>query len=104
MGTTLEVERRSHYLVNWTSCQRHFGKSVEEYVERFKAEILRLAPPDESQNDLIWLFKKGFPHTIRTLFMTSINSNSVEAVINEALEISSSLDIDKEVPKCTPTD
>ena len=63
---------------------------------------MRLAPPDESQNDLIWLFMKGLSQAVRTLFVTSRHSNSVEAVINEALEIVSSLDIEEEVPEYRP--
>ena len=41
---------------------------------------------------------------VKTLFVTSIHCNSVEVVINEALDITSSLDIDEEVLENTPMD
>ena len=75
---------------------------MEDYVEQFKTEILSLVPPDEIQNNLIWLFKWELSYAMKGLFVTSIHSNSVEAIINEVLEIASSLDIKEEVPEYRP--
>ena len=56
-------------------------------------EILSLAHLDESQKNLIYLFWKELPYVMRGLFVTSMNLNSVEAVIQEALDIASYLDL-----------
>ena len=77
---------------------------MEDYVEQFKTEILSLVPPDEIQNDLIWLFKWELSYAMKGLFVTSIHSNSVEAVLQEALIITSCLDLEDNPPDYTPND
>ena len=62
-----------------------------KYVAWFKTEILSLAHPNESQKDLIWLFCKELPYVMRGLFVTSMNLNSVEVVLQEVLGIQATL-------------
>ena len=79
-------------------------ESLQEYVARFKEEILSIAPPDESQKDLIWLFWKELPAVIKGLLEVAPYLDSVEAVLKESLEIASSLDIEEGGPEYTPSD
>ena len=104
MGTTPEAKRKNRYLENWTTWQREFGETVDDYVERFSDEILKLAPPNENQDDLIWLFKKELSPTIRAHLATSLHLDSVEEVINETLELVDNLDIEEEIPEYIPMD
>ena len=77
---------------------------MEVYVERFKTEILNLAPFDESQRELIELFWRELPASIRELYLTSLNFEDVEEVILEALEIATFVENDDDVPEYTPLD
>ena len=92
------------YLFRWASWRRNTGESLQEYVARFKEEILSIAPPDESQKDLIWLFWKELPAVIKGLLEIAPYLDSVEAVLKESLEIASSLDIEEGGPEYTPSD
>ena len=56
-------------------------------MERFKAEILNSAPPDESQGELIKLFWTKLPPDIKELHLTPLNFDSIDEVLLEALDI-----------------
>ena len=73
-------------------------------MERFKAEILNLAPPDESQEELIELFSRELPPGIKELYLTPLNFDSKDEVLLESLEIAYYTGSDDNVPDYTPLD
>ena len=77
---------------------------MELYVERFKTEILNLAPPDESRRELIELFWRELPTSIRELYLSPLNFEDVDEVILEALEIATFAENDDDVPEYIPLD
>ena len=58
--------------------RRYDHETVEVNVERFKIEILNLAPPDESQQELIELFWRELPDSITELYLNPLNIGYVE--------------------------
>ena len=86
---------------NW---RKNTGESIEAYVERFKAKILTIAPSDESQGDLIWLFWKELPAIIKRLLDVTPYLDSVEAVLQETLEIANYIDLEVDTMEYTPLD
>ena len=69
-----------------------------------KKGVLSIGPPDESQKDLIWLFWKELAAVIKGLLEVAPHLDSVKAVLQESLEITSSLDIEEGGPEYTPSD
>ena len=103
--TTPEGKRRKKYLDNWVRWRRYDFETVEYYAGRFRTEILNLAPPDESQRELVELFWRELPASIRELYLGPLNIDDVEEVILEALEIASFAENDDEdVAEYTPLD
>ena len=73
-------------------------------MEHFKAKILTIAPSDESQGDLIWLFWKELPAIIKRLLDVTPYLDSVEAVLQETLEIANYIDLEVDTMEYTPLD
>ena len=99
-----EENQGNLYHSRWAKWRKNTWESIKAYVERFKAEILTIAPLDKSQGDLIWPFWKKLPTIIKGLLDVTPYLDSVEAVLPKTLEIANYIDLEVDTPEYTSLD